>query len=73
MTFSPMLRLVHRLTSWYTVAMPAFCASPVPLKVWGLPSTVIEPASILYTPVSALIIVDLPAPFSPIRAWTSPG
>ena len=27
-----------------------------------------EPALILYTPVRALIMVDLPAPFSPIRA-----
>ena len=26
-----------------------------------------------WTPVSALISVDLPAPFSPSRAWTSPG
>src|SRR3954454_24457120 len=26
-----------------------------------------------WTPVSALISVDFPAPFSPIRAWISPG
>ena len=38
-----------------------------------LASTSMEPALILYTPVSALIIVDFPAPFSPMRAWTSPG
>src|SRR5690625_7298862 len=25
------------------------------------------------TPVRVLMRVDLPAPFSPIRAWTSPG
>ena len=31
-------------------------------------STIMEPALILYTPVRALIMVDLPAPFSPIRA-----
>lgn len=30
------------------------------------------PESIVYTPVRALIRVDFPAPFSPIRAWTSP-
>src|SRR6478752_1422122 len=32
-----------------------------------------RPESTLYTPVSALMSVDLPAPFSPIRACTSPG
>ena len=32
-----------------------------------------SPASGGYTPVSSLISVDLPAPFWPIRAWTSPA
>src|SRR3954451_2068353 len=31
------------------------------------------PPSMLYTPVSALIRVDFPAPFSPMSACTSPG
>ena len=31
------------------------------------------PLSGEYTPVMTLISVDLPAPFSPIRAWTSPA
>src|SRR4051794_18311431 len=31
------------------------------------------PASMSYTPVSALMSVDFPAPFSPMRACTSPG
>ena len=33
----------------------------------------ISPESARYTPVSVLISVDLPAPFSPSRACTSPG
>ncbi len=33
----------------------------------------ISPLSIAYTPVSALMSVDFPAPFSPIREWISPG
>src|SRR5450756_184069 len=32
----------------------------------------IVPLSIWYTPVNALMRVDLPAPFSPMSAWTSP-
>src|SRR6185295_16939572 len=31
------------------------------------------PASGAYTPVSTLISVDLPAPFWPMSAWTSPA
>src|SRR4051812_23184795 len=31
------------------------------------------PESIGYTPVRALMSVDLPAPFSPMRVWTSPA
>ena len=37
------------------------------------PRTEMDPESIEYTPVRALIRVDLPAPFSPISACTSPG
>src|ERR1035437_3328608 len=32
----------------------------------------IVPLSIWYTPVNALMRVDLPAPFSPLSEWTSP-
>src|SRR5438067_13657954 len=32
-----------------------------------------RPASLVYTPASSFIIVDLPAPFSPSKACTSPG
>ena len=38
-----------------------------------VPSTVIVPASALTTPDSTMISVDLPAPFSPISACTSPA
>ena len=73
MMFSATERLVTRLTSWYTVATPACCASAGPANETSFPATSIEPASMLYTPVRALINVDLPAPFSPMRACTSPG
>ena len=39
----------------------------------GLPSTRISPSSGVWTPDSVLISVDLPAPLSPSRQWTSPG
>src|SRR5450759_4683850 len=37
------------------------------------PRTVIEPSSGRMAPVRILTKVLLPAPFAPIRAWTSPG
>ena len=43
------------------------------VELLSLPSTIMEPALILYTPVRALIMVDLPAPFSPIRRELRPG
>src|SRR6202035_913744 len=39
----------------------------------GLPSTRTSPSSGLYRPYRTDINVDLPAPFSPSRAWTSPA
>src|SRR4051794_21889395 len=53
--------------------MPASWASAVPLKERRWPDTVMVPASTGYTPVRALMSVDLPAPFSPSREWISPG
>ena len=72
--FSATVRLGQSVISWYTVLMPMFCAS------WGEwmwasaspPSTQMAPSSFSYTPVSTLISVDFPAPFSPISAWISP-
>src|SRR5262245_44439591 len=37
------------------------------------PSSSIVPRSAGHTPVSTLISVDLPAPFCPMSAWTSPA
>src|SRR5579862_5688693 len=42
-------------------------------SVTALPSTSKVPASGWYTPASIFTSVDLPAPFSPTRAWASPG
>src|SRR5947209_6254571 len=39
----------------------------------GWPSSSRVPASGRYAPLSTFIKVLLPAPFSPIKAWTSPG
>ncbi len=71
--FSATVRLGRRLTSWYTVLMPAACAAAGLANSCTVPSTVTVPLSIGWTPVSALINVDFPAPFSPISEWTSPG
>ena len=58
--------------SWYTVAMPRAMASPVVEMATGRPSNSIVPVSADSTPEMILIIVDLPAPFSPTRACTRP-
>ena len=73
MTFSATERLAQRLTSWKTTATPPACACAGPEKLTSLPSTSMRPAVSVLTPVSALMSVDFPAPFSPMRAWTSPG
>ena len=51
-------------------AAAAPCADPI---ASGTPSISMRPASGRYMPVRTLTMVDLPAPFSPIRAVTSPG
>ena len=52
--------------------MPAAIASRGEPKVAGRPKTRISPSSWRYRPSSTFMSVDLPAPFSPSRAWTSP-
>ena len=52
--------------------MPALSASCVVRICTGVPSMEMVPSSLEYTPVSTLMSVDLPAPFSPISAWISP-
>src|SRR5437870_8093455 len=55
-------------------AMPAFSASRTFAKRFSEPSIRISPpySGCGYTPARILISVDLPAPFSPTRAWISP-
>ena len=45
----------------------------MPWMVTGSPSKVIRPVSAVAAPERILISVDLPAPFSPTRAWTLPA
>ena len=71
--FSATVRLGQRFTSWYTVAIPASWAAPGEANTRSSPRTRMVPPSMPYTPVSALIKVDFPAPFSPMSACTSPG
>jgi hypothetical protein len=54
-------------------AMPASRASVGLWKSTASPSTSIRPPSRRTTPPSSFTSVDLPAPFSPTSARTSPG
>src|SRR5690606_15199008 len=60
------------LSSWWMIAIPSAAASTGEEMVTGSPSMRIVPESGVWTPASTFISVDLPAPFSPMRAWTSP-
>ena len=66
-----MSRLSARFNSWWMRAIPASSASSTPRNRIGRPATRISPASGGCTPARILRSVDLPAPFSPIRASTS--
>src|SRR5918911_93605 len=55
------------------MATPRSRASCGPAGWYGMPSSTIRPASGCSAPLRIFIRVDLPAPFSPTRAWTSPG
>src|SRR4051812_18293931 len=55
------------------VLMPWRWASAGEVGLKSRPSKVSDPSSRGWTPVRTLISVDLPAPFWPIRAWTSPA
>ena len=52
--------------------MPSALASLGSLMDTSFPSFLITPSSGWYRPKSTLISVDLPAPFSPSKAWISP-
>ncbi len=73
MTFSTTLSFGPRWMSWNTVATPAAWLSAGDEKRTGSPSSRISPESTGSAPFSALITVDLPAPFSPMTVCTSPA
>ncbi len=70
--FSATLRLGHCASSWWTRRMPASNASSRSPGIRTRPSIVTVPESCRCSPAMHLPSVLLPAPFSPIRAWTSP-
>src|SRR5436309_387484 len=55
------------------MAIPSSWASAGVRLSTGPPSKTIDPSSGAVVPEATFINVDLPAPFSPSRAWTSPG
>src|SRR5262249_19903804 len=61
------------VSSWKTVATPSACASCGGERSPSSPLTRTTPSSALRTPDRILIIVLLPAPFSPTSACTSPN
>ena len=72
-TFSATVKTGISMKCWWTIPMPAAIASPGPEKCCTLSSRRISPSSARYSPYSTFIRVDLPAPFSPSRAWISPA
>jgi hypothetical protein len=58
---------------WCTIPTPAAIARAVSHPVTSRPNTSTVPASGAYIPARMRISVDLPAPFSPTRAWISPA
>ena len=60
-------------SSWWIMAIPARRASSGVLSESTRPSTAMVPLSGFITPDIVRISVDLPAPFSPRSACTSPG
>ena len=56
--------------SWWTMRMPASCASRAEANATGRPSTAMLPWSGACSPSRMRISVDLPAPFSPTSAVT---
>src|SRR4051794_34545449 len=58
---------------WCTMPMPALIASALEVKCCVTPSSTISPSSGRYSPYRQFISVDLPAPFSPSSACTSPA
>ncbi len=59
--------------SWKTVFAPRRRERPGVAGVSDRPPISIEPLSAAIAPATILTSVDLPEPFSPTRAWISPG
>lgn len=70
---SATVRSGTRLISWNAVWMPSRWASDGHAIAAGAPKTRISPELGRIRPESSLTVVDLPAPFSPSSAWTSPA
>ena len=71
--FSATVRSGIGINSWWIMAMPLRMASCGLRSTMGRPRSRISPESTRCRPASTFINVDLPAPFSPISACTSPG
>src|SRR5688572_5213202 len=71
--FSATERFGSRWLSWCTALMPSSCACNGECGDTGWPESSMLPVSGAYRPVSTLISVDLPAPFCPMSACTSPA
>ena len=61
------------MISWCTSTMPRRSASTGPFSSTGAPSSFRTPRVGGRWPLTIFISVDLPAPFSPMIAWTSPA
>ncbi len=72
MRFSVTERGSTSMKCWCTMPMPRAMASRALRMATWRPSTAMVPSSGCCSPYSTFISVDLPAPFSPMRAWTSP-
>ena len=72
-TFSATVSVGANVNSWVIATIPSFCARRGLGITTRSPSTRITPASGLSAPYSIFTRVDLPDPFSPAIACTSPG
>jgi hypothetical protein len=71
--FSATLSVAASVSSWLIVTMPSRSAVRGSGIRCSAPSTRIAPASGCSDPLMTRASVDLPEPFSPVSAWTSPG
>ena len=71
--FSATVSTGTSMKCWWTMLMPRAIASDGPVRLTSVPSSRIWPASGRASPYRMFMSVVLPAPFSPSRAWISPG